>query len=83
MASPTKRNEPDQNADTLPSGAHGYVVHSTYFDTPDLFDYTARLSQHRVRRRAHGEDASRGSSRMVTGPSLTDSTSIIVRNIPC
>jgi hypothetical protein len=42
---------PDPHADLLPSGRRGYVVHSTYFDTPDLLDYTARLSQHRVRRR--------------------------------
>lgn len=43
--------EPDPHADVLPSGRRGYVVHSTYFDTPDLLEYTARLSQHRVRRR--------------------------------
>lgn len=33
------------------SGALGYTVHSLYFDTPDLLDYTERLSEARIRSR--------------------------------
>ena len=33
------------------SGALGYTVHSLYFDTPELLDYTERLSEARIRSR--------------------------------
>ena len=43
--------KPDPNADPLPDGASGYLVHSLYFDTPDLRDYFERLDGYRVRNR--------------------------------
>lgn len=42
---------PDPNGRALPGGGHGYIVHSTYFDTPDLRSYDSRLNNCRVRRR--------------------------------
>jgi hypothetical protein len=41
----------DTHAFPLEGGGWGYIVHSTYFDTVDLLDYTSRLAEHRVRRR--------------------------------
>ncbi len=42
---------PDPNGRPLKAGGSGYVVHSTYFDTPDLQSYDSRLNRCRVRRR--------------------------------
>ncbi len=42
---------PDPHGRALEGGGSGYIVHSTYFDTPDLMDYTSRLAEHRVRLR--------------------------------
>lgn len=42
---------PDPHGRALQGGGSGYIVHSTYFDTPDLMDYTSRLAEHRVRLR--------------------------------
>lgn len=42
---------PDSHGTPLAGGGLGYVVHSTYYDTDDLIDYTSRLCDQRVRRR--------------------------------
>lgn len=42
---------PDPHGTPIPGGGLGYVVHSTYFDTATLDDYTSRLCDQRVRRR--------------------------------
>lgn len=42
---------PDPHGVDLPGGGRGYVVHSTYFDSPDLQEYTSRLCDYKVRRR--------------------------------
>jgi hypothetical protein len=41
----------DPHGTPLPGGGKGYIVHSTYYDTDDLIDYTSRLCDQRVRRR--------------------------------
>lgn len=40
---------PDPHGRDIGGGARGYIVHSLYFDTPDLADYTARLAAKEVR----------------------------------
>lgn len=42
---------PDPHAGPLPGSRIGYLVHSLYFDTPELTDYHERLAQRRVRNR--------------------------------
>lgn len=42
---------PDPHGRPLPTTGSGYVVHSTYFDAPDLGAYHARTDAARVRRR--------------------------------
>lgn len=42
---------PDEHGVALAGGGRGYAVHSTYFDTADLSDYSGRLAEFRVRRR--------------------------------
>lgn len=39
----------DPHGVPLEYGTRGYVVHSLYFDTPDLADYTARLESRAIR----------------------------------